>query len=95
MTDSGLMIHWRAQFWPTDDACSLKTDGEITVKPVGVMDMSGIFFILGCGKMDNYMDKEGQSNSKLNVRIENLVSIMTFVSKYFFRFCSFCITVDV
>ena len=55
MTDSGLMIHWRAQFWPSDDACSLKTDGEITVKPVGVMDMSGIFFILGCGKI-NYLN---------------------------------------
>ena len=47
---SGLMVHWRSKFWPPDDACSLKTDGDITVKPVNVMDMTGIFFILGCGK---------------------------------------------
>jgi len=46
---SGLMVHWRSKFWPPDDACSLKTDGDITVKPVNVMDMTGIFFILGCG----------------------------------------------
>ena len=53
MIDSGLMVHWRAKFWPPEDACSLKTDGDITVKPVNVMDMTGIFFILGCGKTNN------------------------------------------
>ena len=48
------MVHWRSKFWPPDDACSLKTDGDITVKPVNVMDMTGIFFILGCGKSMTY-----------------------------------------
>ena len=56
MVDSGLIIHWKAQFWPPEDACSLKTDGEITVKPVNVMDMTGIFFILGCGKIERFFN---------------------------------------
>lgn len=44
------MLHWKEKFWPPDDACSLNTEGDITVKAVNVEDMAGIFFILGCGK---------------------------------------------
>ena len=36
-------------FWPPEDACSLKTDGQITVKPATVRDLGGIFFIAGLG----------------------------------------------
>ena len=36
-------------FWPPKDACSLKTDGQITVKPATVRDLGGIFFIAGLG----------------------------------------------
>ena len=46
---SGLMKHWKEMFWPPEDACSLKTDGQITVKPATVRDLGGIFFIAGLG----------------------------------------------
>ena len=36
-------------FWLPEDACSLKTDGQITVKPATVRDLGGIFFIAGLG----------------------------------------------
>ena len=43
------MKHWKEMFWPPEDACSLKTDGQITVKPATVRDLGGIFFIAGLG----------------------------------------------
>ena len=43
------MKHWKEMFWPPEDACSLKTDGQITVKPANVRDLAGIFFIAGFG----------------------------------------------
>ena len=90
MIDSGLMVHWRAKFWPPEDACSLKTDGDITVKPVNVMDMTGIFFILGCGKTNNIYNS-------IKYRIINSFhkSLFCHICLYFdFRLCVISITVD-